>query len=320
MQLRHFLDLSDYSASELKSFINRAIEFKRLKKAGIAYEPLRQRMIGLIFDMTSTRTRIAFEAAMANLGGKSIFIAPSDIHLAKDKANPAAQDQGGETIEDTAKVLSQMLDAIVIRTFSAEKLTAFAKASTIPVINGMTSESHPCQLLADIQTFEELRGSIENKKVAFVGDGYNMCKTYIEAADLFNFNLHIACPKNHTPQSSILDASNNTTVCASPQQAVEDADLVVTDVWSSLGYEHERSQRIIDFRGYQVNKELLDHAKQEVLFMHCLPAKYGEEVPEDIFDDPRSVVWEEAGNRIYTQQAILEYLIPSSHRSTSATK
>jgi len=215
----------------------------------------------------------------------------------------------GEPISDMAKVLSEMVDIVVMRTIKHADVIEFAEAASIPVINAMTSLLHPCQLLADVQTFEELRGPIQGKTVAFIGDGYNMCHSYINAAHQWGFNLKIASPEGYRPDPQILASTNNATLVETAEEAAENVDLLVTDVWASMGHEGEEADRRAIFASFQVNEALLDHAKTEALFMHCLPAKRGEEVNETVLDDPRSVVWQEAGNRLHTQKALLQFLL-----------
>jgi ornithine carbamoyltransferase len=294
---RHFLTLLDFTREELVKLIDRAIELKRMRQSGVVYEPLRGRTLAMVFDLSSTRTRVAFEAGMQQLGGHAIFLSPNDTHLGR-----------GEPIEDTARVLSEMVDLIMLRTRNHDDLEVFAHAASVPVINAMSARAHPCQLLADIQTFVECRGPIEDKSVAFVGDGYNMCNSYIDASRQFGFDLKIACPKGFEPAPDLVAATNRARLVDTPQDAVRDADLVVTDVWSSMGHEAEQSERRNRFAGYQIDRTLLDLAAPDAMFMHCLPAHRGEEVSDDVLDDPRSVVWAEAGNRLHSQKALLEYL------------
>jgi ornithine carbamoyltransferase len=295
---RDFLTLLDFTADELDGLIQRAKALKALQRNGKLHRPLKGRSLAMIFQQHSTRTRVAFEAGMTQLGGHAIVLAPEDTQLGR-----------GEPIEDTARVLSQMVDAVTIRTGSHEDIVRFADTATVPVINAMTSRHHPCQLLADVQTFEELRGPIAGRRVAFVGDGYNMCHSYINAARQWGFELRIACPDGYRPDPDLVAASNETTLVASAREAVEDAALVVTDVWSSIGHEDEAARRRAAFAPYQVDEALLDHAADDVVFMHCLPAHRGEEVSTTLLDDPRAAVWQEAGNRLHSQKALLEFLL-----------
>ena len=297
-ETRHFLSLLDFSPEELGRMIDRGIELKRLHREGVLYEPLKNRTLAMIFQLSSTRTRVAFEAGMQQLGGHAIFLSPDDTQLGR-----------GEPIEDTARVLSGMVDAVMIRTIRHADVEAFAAASSVPVINAMSSRFHPCQLLADVQTFVEQRGEIAGREVAFLGDGYNMCNSYINAARQFGFNLRIASPEGFQPDPALVASSNNVRLADSPADAVRGADLVVTDVWSSIGHEQDQARRREAFSGYQVDKKMLDLARDDALLMHCLPAHRGEEVSETIMDDPRSAIWQEAGNRLHSQKALLELLL-----------
>ena len=304
MQARHFLTLRDFSPEELRQIISRGAELKRLHAAGKTWTPLQGKTLAMIFGLSSTRTRVAFETGMHQLGGHAINLGPQDSQIGR-----------GEPIEDTARVLSEMVDAVMIRTISHDDVTAYARASSVPVINGMTARFHPCQLLADIQTYEEVQGrAIEGRTVAFVGDGYNMCNSYINAARQFRFRLKVATPESHRPDSDLLASTDNAEWVESPRAAVEGADLVVTDVWSSMGHDKEAEERRNVFDGYQVSPSLLDFAGQDAIFMHCLPAHRGEEVSDDLFEDPRSVVFTEAGNRLHSQKALLEFLLADSDR------
>jgi len=295
---RDFLSLLDCSAEELAGLVARAKELKSLQREGKLHQPLKGRTLAMIFQQHSTRTRVAFEAGMSQLGGHAIVLMPEDSQLGR-----------GEPVEDTAKVLSAMVDAVSIRTSSHDDVVRFAAAAEVPVINAMTARYHPCQLLADVQTFEELRGPISERTVAFVGDGYNMCHSYINAARQWGFHLKIACPEGYRPDPEVLAGCNGVSLVESAREAVEGADLVVTDVWSSMGHEAETVRRREAFAPYQVNEALLDSAPRDVIFMHCLPAHRGEEVSDSLLDDPRSVVWQEAGNRLHSQKALLEFLL-----------
>ncbi len=297
-ETRHFLSLLDFSPEELGSVVDRGIELKRLHHEGVLYEPLKNRTLAMIFQLSSTRTRVAFEAGMQQLGGHAIFLSPDDTQLGR-----------GEPIEDTARVLSGMVDVVMIRTTKHADIEAFAAASSVPVINAMSSRFHPCQLLADVQTFVERRGEIAGREVAFIGDGYNMCNSYINAARQFGFNLRIASPEGFQPDPQLVASSNNVQLVDSPAEAARGADLVVTDVWSSMGHEQEQARRREAFSGYQVDAAMLDLANDDALLMHCLPAHRGQEVSETIMDDPRSAIWQEAGNRLHSQKALLEFLL-----------
>ena len=301
MTVRHFLTLRDFTPEELAELVERAAVLKAMHRKGQRYQPLVGRTLAMIFALHSTRTRVAFEVGMAQLGGDALFISPDDSQLGR-----------GEPVEDTARVFSEMVDAVMIRTLEHEQVERFAAASSVPVVNGMTSRFHPCQLLADVQTFQELRGAIAGAQVAFVGDGHNMCNTYVQAAALFHFQLRVATPSAHPPDAALVAASNNVRMADSPAQAVAGADLVVTDVWSSMGHEVQRADRRAAFNGFQVTRALLDLAAPDALFMHCLPAHRGEEISHDLLDDPRSAVWTEAGNRLHSQKALLEFLLVSA--------
>lgn len=306
MSARHFLSLLDFTADELIGVVRRGIELKDLRNRGVISEPLKNRVLGMIFEKSSTRTRVSFEAGMIQLGGQAIFLSPRDTQLGR-----------GEPISDSAKVLSRMVDAIMIRTHAHSTLTEFAACSRVPVINGLSDESHPCQLLADMQTFSEHRGSIQGKTVAWVGDGFNMCNSYIEAAVQFGFQLRIACPEGYEPDPRFMAlGADRVQIVRDPKAAVKGAHLVTTDVWTSMGQEEETARRLAHFAPYQVTRELLDLAAPDALFMHCLPAHRGEEISQDLLDDPRSVAWDQAENRLHAQKALLEFLIdPASHHA-----
>jgi ornithine carbamoyltransferase len=299
MGLRHFLTLDDLSSDELRSVITHAISLKKQHKEGLIQEPLKNRILALIFDKSSTRTRVSFESAMAQFGGSSLFLSPKDTQLGR-----------GEPIEDSARVLSRMVDAIAIRTFEHEKLQLFADNSTVPVINALTDEYHPCQLLADIQTFIEHRGPIEHRRVAWVGDGNNMCNSFINAANLLDFELIVCCPEGYDPMPRLLEQNRDrVSIVRTPKDAVRGVDLVATDVWASMGQEEEQQIRRQAFAPYQINPELMSHASPDALFMHCLPAYRGQEVSHDMLDHPASVVWDEAENRLHAQKALLKFLL-----------
>ena len=298
MSVKNFLSLMDFSRGDLGQIIERASELKRLHESGIQHRPLDGKTMAMIFELKSTRTRVAFETGMHQLGGHAIFLRPDETQLGR-----------GEPIEDTAHVLSSLVDIVMLRVRDHTDISRFAAASSVPVINGMSDRFHPCQLLADMQTFVERRGSIRDQSVAFIGDGYNMCNSYILASSQFDFDLAISTPTEFRPDEDIIDDNNRARWVATPEEAVSGANLVVTDVWSSMGRENERSERREAFRGFQVNADLLDNADANALFMHCLPAHRGEEISDDLLDDPRSVVWEEAGNRLHSQKALLEFML-----------
>ena len=298
-QPRHFLTLLDLSPEELGYLIERAIELKTMLKRGQAHTPLKHKTLGMIFEKSSTRTRVSFEVGMTQFGGASIFLSPRDTQLGR-----------GEPIEDSARVLSRMVDIVMIRTFAHETVQTFAAHSQVPVINALTDDYHPCQLLADMQTFVEHRGSIRGKKVVWVGDGNNMCNSYINAARQFDFELVVTGPEGFDPKAELVAAnSNRVSLERDPAKAVSGAHLVVTDVWASMGQEQEQKQREKAFAPYQVTCELMDLAAKDALFMHCLPAHRGEEVSHALMDDARSVVWDEAENRLHAQKALLEFLL-----------
>ncbi|KJK07182.1 MULTISPECIES: ornithine carbamoyltransferase [Pseudomonas] len=306
MSARHFLSLMDFTPDELLSVIRRGIELKDLRNRGVLFEPLKNRVLGMIFEKSSTRTRLSFEAGMIQLGGQAIFLSPRDTQLGR-----------GEPIGDCAIVMSRMLDAVMIRTFAHSTLTEFAANSRVPVINGLSDDLHPCQLLADMQTFLEHRGAIQGKTVAWIGDGNNMCNSYIEAAIQFDFQLRIACPAEFEPNAQFLaQAGDRVQIFREPKEALQGAHLVSTDVWTSMGQEEETARRLALFAPYQVTRELLDLAAPDALFMHCLPAHRGEEISLDLLDDPRSVAWDQAENRLHAQKALLEFLVePAYHHA-----
>ena len=298
MAKRDFLSLLDFSPEELKQVVARAGALKKAHLEGKGERSLTGKTAAMILELSSTRTRVAFEAGLHQLGGHVINLDTGSSQLGR-----------GEPVVDTAQVLSGMVDLIIIRTLDHAKLEELARHADVPVINAMTSVLHPCQLLADVQTFEEVRGPIEGRTVAFVGDGYNMCHSYINAARQWGFHLKVACPKGYQPNADILASTNNAQMVDTPEEAVAGADLVVTDVWSSMGHEGQEGDRCAVFSPYQVNEQLLEHANPDVLFMHCLPAHRGEEVNDTIMADPRSVVYPEAHNRLHSQKALMEFLL-----------
>lgn len=298
---RHFLTLNDISKSELQFIIQRAIELKALLREGKAPEILKDKVLAMIFEKNSTRTRVSFESGVAKLGGHAIFLSTKDSQLGR-----------GEPIEDAARCIASMVDMVMIRTYAHTTVQRFAEYSRVPVINGLTDEHHPCQLLADIQTYVEHRGSLAGKTVAWVGDGNNMCNSYIQAAELCDFEIRIATPKGFEPEDAFVTPyKKRVKVTNDPKKAVANADLVVTDTWASMGQEDEKKQREKIFIGFQVTKELMSLAKPDALFMHCLPAYRGKEVSADVLDTPDSVVWEEAENRMHAQNALMEFLLKS---------
>ena len=299
MGIKHFLTLDSLNRKELEAIINRALELKAQTKRRKFEATLNNRVLGMIFEKSSTRTRVSFETGMTQLGGHAIYLAPTGSQIGR-----------GEPLKDTARVLSKMVDCIMLRTFEHEKLKEFSSYSDVPVINGLSDSFHPCQLLADLLTYIEARGSIENKNVVWLGDGNNMCHSYMNAARIFNFQFIVSCPKEFVPNSKIFESSKrNTSIEHDPYKAVDGADLIVTDVWASMGKEDEQKDRKEKFMKYQVNSEIMSCAKDNVLFMHCLPAHRGEEVTEDVLEGSQSIVWEEAGNRLHSQKALLEFLL-----------
>ncbi|MFZ5562218.1 MAG: ornithine carbamoyltransferase [Pseudomonadota bacterium] len=299
MSVRHFLTLLDFTPKELQQVLDRAIVLKRMHSDGVVYEPLKNRVLGMIFEKSSTRTRVSFEAGMTHFGGSAIFLSPRDTQLGR-----------GEPVEDAARVISRMVDVVMIRTFGHDLIERFAEYSRVPVINALTDTHHPCQLLADLQTFIEHRGALAGKTFAWIGDGNNMCNSYINAAHQFDFQLKIACPYGFEPDPDLLKQyARNVELVKTAEEAARAAHLIATDVWTSMGQESEQSIRKRRFSMYQINPRLMDLAAPDALFMHCLPAHRGEEISEDMLDDPRAVVWDEAENRLHAQKALLEFLV-----------
>ena len=299
MSPRHFLTLLDFEPQELRSLINRAMELKAMTRRRELFEPFKGYVMGMVFEKASTRTRVSFEAGMSQLGGHALFLSPRDTQLGR-----------GEPIEDSARVLSSMVDILMVRTFGHEQIERFAEYSSVPVINALTDAYHPCQLLADMQTFVEHRGDIAGKTVCWVGDGNNMCQSYINAARQFDFELKIACPEGYEPDQDLLQSNaDRVTVLRQPAEAARNAHLLVTDVWASMGQEEESRQRLEQFSGYQVNQELLDVAASDALYMHCLPAHRGEEISAELMERADCVIWDEAENRLHAQKALVEFLL-----------
>jgi ornithine carbamoyltransferase len=301
--VRHFLTLLDFSTDELKVLLSRAHALKAMHRRGETHLSLQHKTLAMIFEKASTRTRVSFETGMTQLGGHALFLSPRDSQLGR-----------GEPVADTARVISAMVDAVMIRAHRHDMVETFAAHSRVPVINALTNLHHPCQLLADMQTYEEHRGSIVGRTVAWLGDGNNVCQSYVHAAERFDFTLRIACPEGDAPDSAILaEAGSRVEILRDPRAAVAGADLVVTDVWASMGQEAEQAERNARFTPYQVDARLMALARPDALFMHCLPAHRGEEVTAEVIDGPQSVVWDEAENRLHAQKALLEFLITSSH-------
>jgi ornithine carbamoyltransferase len=297
---KHFLQLQDFTRDELVYLFERTRWIKERFKRYELYQPLRDRTLAMVFEKASTRTRVSFEAGMNQLGGIAINLNRGDTQLGR-----------GEPIEDVARVISRMVDVVMIRTFAQTIIERFAAHSRVPVINGLTNEYHPCQLLADIYTYVEHRGSIQGKTVAWIGDSNNVCNTWLQAAHLFDFNVHVSTPPGYEVEperAGILDTSRLQSF-ADPMQACRGADLVTTDVWTSMGFEAENAERQRDFAQWEVDEEMMAQANPDALFMHCLPVHRGEEVSAAVIDGPQSVVWDEAENRLHAQKALLEYLV-----------
>ena len=303
MAIRHFLTLRDLNASEFNYIIKLAIEMKAARREGRQEKIFDGKVLGMIFEKSSTRTRVSFEAGMAQLGGDALFLSPNDSQLGR-----------GEPIEDSARVISRMVDIVMIRTFGHDIIERFAQYSKVPVINALTDHYHPCQLLADIQTYTEHRGSIEGKTVAWIGDGNNMCHSWINAAIVLDFKLNIACPEGYEPSAKLVaEAGDRVFMTRSPVEAVSGANLVTTDVYASMGQESELQLRLEKFAGFQVNHELMAHAADNAIFMHCLPAHREEEVSGALLEDEAiSVVWDEAENRLHAQKALMVFLLSAN--------
>jgi ornithine carbamoyltransferase len=297
---RHFLQFRDLSRAEFDYLFERARAIKQQFKAYQKYWPLEDRTLVMIFEKASTRTRLSFEAGMHQLGGAAIYLNTRDSQLGR-----------GEPVEDAAEVISRMSDAVMIRTFEQSIVERFAAHSRVPVINGLTNEYHPCQIMADIFTYIEQRGPIQGKTVAWIGDSNNMCNTWLQAAELLDFNVHVSTPPGYEvePERAGLYGTDHFEQFADPLEAARGADLVTTDVWTSMGFEAENETRIKAFKDWQVDAEMMQVADPQAVFMHCLPAHRGEEVAAEVIDGPQSVVWDEAENRLHTQKALLEFLI-----------
>ncbi|MFZ4288445.1 ornithine carbamoyltransferase [Variovorax sp. HJSM1_2] len=298
--IKHYLQFSDFTADEYAYLFERAALIKKKFKSYEKHHPLADRTLALIFEKASTRTRVSFEAGMYQLGGSVVHLTTGDSQLGR-----------AEPIEDSAKVISRMVDLVMIRTFGQDKLERFAEFSRVPVINGLTNEFHPCQILADIFTYIEHRGSIKGKTVAWVGDGNNMANSWLQAAEILDFTVHVSTPSGYEVDQSVagVRSSDSYKVFTDPMQACAGADLVTTDVWTSMGYEAENDARRKAFADWRVDAEMMRVAKPDALFMHCLPAHRGEEVDADVIDGPQSVVWDEAENRMHAQKALMEYLL-----------
>ena len=296
MRPKHFLNFDNFSKEELSQIIDRAIEIKSKSESSNIFE---KKTLGLIFQKHSTRTRVSFEVAMNKLGGNTIFLSSSELQMSR-----------GEPIPDTAKVLSSMVDAIVVRNDSHDELTLFSENSSVPVINGLTDLFHPCQILADLMTFKEKNNSDVLKKVCWIGDGNNVCNSYIEAASKFNFQISIFCPKGCEPYQPLLDnAKNFITLASSKDEALDKAQIVTTDVWTSMNNESSSKERKKVFKNFFVEEEDMNLAEDNAIFLHCLPAHRGEEISFTMLEDPKSMVWNQAENRLHAQQSLLEFLL-----------
>ena len=297
--IKHFINFDDLSLKELQGIIDQAISLKKEHKSGQINDTLKNKTLAMIFDKSSTRTRVSFEAGMTQLGGQSLFLSEKDIQLGR-----------GEPITDSAIVISSMVDAVMLRLSSHEDIIEFSKHSSKPVINALSDESHPCQILADLMTYQEMNGSIKNKKIAWIGDGCNVCQTYMQAAGIFDFELSIATPKGYEPSELFIENyKQNINFYSDPLMASENADIIVTDVWTSMGQESEKKQRELAFTGFQVDQNMMNQAKKDAIFMHCLPAYREKEVSSEVIDGNQSVVWREAENRLHVQKSLLLYLI-----------
>jgi ornithine carbamoyltransferase len=305
--IKHYLQFNDLTADEYAHIFARAVEIKRKFKAYEKYHPLADRTLAMIFEKASTRTRVSFEAGMYQLGGSVVHLTSEGSQLGR-----------AEPIEDSAKVISRMVDLVMIRTFEQTKIEAFASSSRVPVINGLTNEFHPCQIMADIFTYEEHRGSIKGKTVAWVGDGNNMANTWLQAAAILGFKVNVSTPRGYEIDPKLLGnlgispikhSTSSYQFYSNPMDACKDANLVTTDVWTSMGFEAENATRKVAFNDWCVSKSMMQAAQRDALFMHCLPAHRGEEVEAEVIDGPQSVVWDEAENRMHVQKALMEYLL-----------
>jgi ornithine carbamoyltransferase len=299
----NLLSIFELDKAVIEELLSRAAALKERHKAGIPYNPLRGKTLGLIFEKASTRTRVSFETAMSHLGGDAIFISHRDSQIGR-----------GEPIKDTARVMSRYVDAVVIRTFGHEIIEEYASFSSVPVINGLTDLHHPCQVLADLLTVAEKRGSLDGVKVAWIGDGNNMANSWIEASLKLGFELRLACPKGYEPTSEMIklvesDKASQVEIFNSVDEAAQGVDVLNTDVWASMGQEEEQKKRIEAFKGFQINASVLERAAKNALVLHCLPAHRGEEITEDVIEGAQSAVWDQAENRLHIQKAILEWLL-----------
>ena len=300
MQVKHFLQFNDFSKEEIQSLFEKTKIIKEKFKTYQKYWPLEDRTLVMIFEKASTRTRLSFESGMHQMGGTAIYLNTRDSQLGR-----------GEPVEDAAQVISRMCDIVMIRTFEQDIIERFAQNSRVPVINGLTNEYHPCQILADIYTYIEKKGSIQGKTVAWIGDSNNVCNTWLQAAELLDFNVHVSTPKGYEVEieRAGLYGDDHFEEFEDPMEAVKGADIVTTDVWTSMGFEAEKKERLKDFADWQVDQEMMQLANNGAIFMHCLPAHRGEEVTAEVIDGPQSVVWDEAENRLHVQKALLEHLL-----------
>jgi ornithine carbamoyltransferase len=300
MAVRHYLQFKDFAREEYEYLFERTRWIKDMFKRYVPYQPLRDRTLAMVFEKHSTRTRVSFEAGMHQLGGTVITLMTRDTQMGR-----------GEPIEDVARVISRMVDIIMIRTFEQGIIQRFSEHSRVPVVNGLTNEYHPCQILGDIYTYLEQRGSIRGKTVAWIGDSNNVCNTWLQAAEVFDFNVHVSTPPGYEiePERAGLYGTDHYEEFEDPMKAAKGADLITTDVWTSMGDEAESAARKRDFEAWQVDKPMMRAAKKDALFMHCLPAHRGEEVAADVIDGAQSVVWDEAENRLHVQKALMEYLL-----------
>jgi len=298
--VRHYLQFNDFSREEYEHLFERTRWIKDMFKRYVPYQPLRDRTLAMVFEKHSTRTRVSFEAGMYQLGGAVITLMTRDTQMGR-----------GEPLEDVARVISRMVDIVMIRTFEQAIIERFSGHSRVPVVNGLTNEYHPCQILGDIYTYVEQRGSIHGKTVAWIGDSNNVCNTWLQAAEVFDFNVHVSTPPGYEvePERAGLYGTDHYEVFEDPMKAARGADLITTDVWTSMGDEAESTERKRDFEAWRVDKPMMRAAKKDALFMHCLPAHRGEEVAADVIDGPQSVVWDEAENRLHVQKALMEYLL-----------
>ena len=300
MPVRHYLQFKDFSREEYEYLFERTRWIKDMFKRYVPYQPLRDRTLAMVFEKHSTRTRVSFEAGMHQLGGTVITLMTRDTQMGR-----------GEPIEDVARVISRMVDIVMIRTFEQTIIERFSVHSRVPVVNGLTNEYHPCQILGDIYTFIEHRGSIRGKTVAWIGDSNNVSNTWLQAAELFDFNVHVSTPPGYEvePERAGLYGTDHYEEFEDPMQAAKEADLITTDVWTSMGDEAEDAERKRDFEAWRVDADMMRVSRKDALFMHCLPAHRGEEVAADVIDGPQSVVWDEAENRLHVQKALMEYLL-----------